>query len=444
MATLTKAGAFAPSGPGEEIFPGRAGEDQRPHRNEAADWHGPGAAEQVRRGFSWHTLVWALVFPPKRHRIALTLPGLFLMVLAIGIGSAAYNTASNILFITLSLLLACLLLSGLLSWFNFMGVCWRLRPAGAWRAGHETLVTVEAQNRKKWLPTYSLWFELSTRPRHLPAGENPDLKMKMREILAAAEKQVTRGRIHLRERIEAGGDTTVDWVVRPDRRGEAVVALLAAGSLFPFGFLRKSIGTGRQLPVLVWPAQVEYRWSGATAAPAGGLSGRRTVRAGSGNDLLALRQYAPGDSHRLIHWKASARLGKLMLRQFAAESHDGYLLRLDTPAAVWSRPEQFELLCSFAGTLAEDLFAAGRLRGIYVNGGPLLETRRVRDLEALFDALAGLQPVPDRGGSPDRPAGGGGPPPRPDQSASRNLMTFAPDGARGVAAFVDGRQTASA
>ena len=39
--------------------------------------------------------------------------------------------------------LACLLLSGLLSWFNFMGICWRLRPASAWRAGHETLVTVE-------------------------------------------------------------------------------------------------------------------------------------------------------------------------------------------------------------------------------------------------------------------------------------------------------------
>ncbi|MEJ1974381.1 MAG: hypothetical protein WDM96_18585 [Lacunisphaera sp.] len=91
------------------------------------------------RKFSWHRLVWTLVFPKRRHRIALTIPGLFLMGLALGIGTAAYNTASNILFITLSLLLACLLLSGLLSWFNFMGMSWRLRPPGAWRAGHETL-----------------------------------------------------------------------------------------------------------------------------------------------------------------------------------------------------------------------------------------------------------------------------------------------------------------
>src|SRR5690606_5016601 len=86
------------------------------------DWSGPGARASERRELTWNRVLWALVFPKKRHRIALTLPGVFLMVLAMGIGTAAYNTASNILFITLSLLLACLLLSGLLSWFNFMNL----------------------------------------------------------------------------------------------------------------------------------------------------------------------------------------------------------------------------------------------------------------------------------------------------------------------------------
>jgi len=356
---------------------------------------------------------------------------LFLMALAMGIGTAAYNTASNILFITLSLLLACLLLSGLLSWFNFMGTCWRLRPSGAWRAGHETLVTIEVENRKSWLPSYSLWFELATQPRHLPPPEKPEKEMKMREILAAAEKYVTRGRIFLRERLEPRGAATLDWGVKPTRRGEAVVELGAVGSLFPFGFLRKNIGTALKQSVLVWPAQVEYQWTGAVSDHAG-ASGQRTARAGTGEDLLALRKYEQGDSHRLIHWKASARLGKLMIRQFAAESHDGYVLRLDTPAAVWTRPEQFELLCSFVGTLGEDLYAGGRLRGITVNGGPLLETRRIRDLEAVLDELARLQPVAEPG-----TASG-------DWGAAKNVITFAPEGARGVIAHVDGRQTASA
>ena len=65
-----------------------------------------------------------------------------------------------------------------------------------------------------------------------------------------------------------------------------------------------------------------------------------------------------------------------MVRQFAAESHDGYVLWVDAPAEVWTRPEQFELLCSLAGTMAEDLFTAGRLRGLCVNDAPLREVRR--------------------------------------------------------------------
>lgn len=397
----------------------------------AADWQGPGARDLRRRVFAWRTLLWSLVFPPRRHRISLTVPGLFLTGLAIGIGTAAYNTASNILFITLSLLLACLLLSGLLSWFNFMGIRWRVRPQGPWRAGHEALVTVEVANGKNWLPTYSLWFELATQPRHPPPPEKPEQEMRMREILAAAEKHVTRGRIFLRERLEPQGAASLDWGVKPARRGEAVVELGAVGSLFPFGFLRKNIGTALKLPVLVWPAQVEYRWKSAGAAHAGS-SGRRTARAGTGDDLLALRKYESGDSHRLIHWKASARLGQLMLRQFAAESHDGYVLRIDPPAAVWTRPAQFELLCSFAGTLAEDLYALGRLRGVTINGGPLVETRRLRDLEALLDALARLQPMGEPGAGSR------------EQGAIKNVITFAPEGAHGVTAYVDGHQTASA
>jgi uncharacterized protein (DUF58 family) len=407
------------------------------------DWHGPGA-DGRRRRFKWSTLLWTLVFPPRRHRISPTVPGLFLMAVSMGIGTAAYNTASNILFITLSLLLACLLLSGLLSWFNFAGVCWRVLPQGPWRAGHEALVAVEVENRKSWLPTYSLWFEVATQPRLAPAPGKPEKELRVREILAAAEKIVTRGRLFIRERIEPRGETKLDWVVKPQQRGEAVVELGAVGSLFPFGFLKKNIGVALRHHVLVRPAQVDYRWAGAVAAQAGS-QGRRTARAGAGDDLLALRKYNQGDSHRLIHWKASARLGQLMIRQFAAESHDGYVLRLDTPAGVWTQPEQFELLCSLAGTMAEDLFAAGRLRGVSLNGRPLLETRQLRDVEAFLDELARLQPVAEGGGdSPNRPPGGWGQPPLPVQSFSRNVITFAPEGARGVAAYVDGQQTASA
>jgi uncharacterized protein (DUF58 family) len=438
MAAAAQAGTVAPNVP---LAIAQAVEDRRPRRPDPALWDGPGAPARARQPFDWHVLLWLMIFPKKRHRIALTVPGLFLMGLAMGIGTAAYNTASNILFITLSLLLACLLLSGLLSWFNFMGTCWRLRPAGPWRAGHDTLVTVEVRNRKRWLPTYSLWFELATQPRRIPESESTGTELKMREILAAAEKYITRGRLHLRERIEAGGSIALDWNVKPARRGEAVVDLVGVGSLFPFGFLRKHIGTELRHHVLVWPAQIEYQWASATVMR-GGAQGRRTARAGIGDDLLALRKYEQGDSHRLIHWKASARIGRLLVRQFAAESHDGYVLRLDTPSTVWTRPEQFELLCSFAATMAEDLFAAGRLRGVLLNGGALRETRRVRDVEAWLDDLARLEPGSHVRGEPDSTPGGGIP--STIKNSTHNVITFTPEGVRGVIAHVDGRKAASA
>lgn len=404
-------------------------------------WHGPGARAAERRSLNWHSLLWMLVFPKKRHRIALTVPGLFLMVLAMGIGTAAYNTASNILFITLSLLLACLLLSGLLSWFNFMDLSWRLRPQGAWRAGHETLVTVEVRNGKRWLPSYSLWFELATQPRRIPEPENRGRELKLKEILAAAEKHITRGRVDLRERIEPGRTVTLEWGVKPARRGEALVELASVGSLFPFGFLRKNLGTEARQPVLVWPAQIEYTWSGGTVAHSG-ASGQRTARAGAGDDLRALRRYQQGDSHRLIHWKASARLGRLMIRQFAAESHDGFVLNLDTDANRWTRPEQFEVLCSLAGTMAEDLFAAGRLRAVSLNGGPWREIRRLRDVEAWLDDLARLAPVTV--GAPANPPASRAEVGAAPSKHNQNVITFAPEGAHGVAAHVNGHKTASA
>jgi|GEM_PF-170448 len=409
-------------------------------------WQGPGAPDRPRRGIDWKTLLWFLVFPPKRHHISMTMPGFFLMGVSMGIGTAAYNTASNILFITLSLLLACLLLSGLLSWFNFMGVSWRLPPAGPWRAGHDTLISVQVKNGKQWLPTYGLWFDFITypTPREMTTGEETALKV--REVLKAFEKSVIHGRVALRERLEPKGEMAVEWGYRPEQRGVAVLALAGVGSLFPFGFLRKSMGAGYKQTVLVWPASIEYQWRSGAAVQAGGQQGRRTARAGGGEDLLALRKYSQGDSHRLIHWKASARLGQMMVRQFAAESRDGFTLRLDTPAQVWKRPEQFEVLCSLAATMAEELFSSGRLQGVSINGGPVRDTRKVRDVEAFLDDLARLQPGDESDGeaSPRRheiSRSAGTPPPL---KKTRNVITFAPEGARGVTAYVDGNPTASA
>ena len=259
-------------------------------------------------------------------------------------------------------------------------------------------------------------------------------------MLAKAEAAVTRGRLALRSRLEPEGEVRLEWGCKPEKRGVLRVELAGVGSLFPFGFLKKEIGTELSAEAVVWPAPVEYRRHAVISArrPAGG---ERVARAGTGGDLHALRRYAVGDSHRLIHWKASARTQTLLVRQFAAESAEGFSLWLRTDAGVWTRPEQFELLVSFCASLAEDLFRAGRLTGVAIDADAPMPVRRVHDVEAFLDRLATVRCAEDGGRRTEN--GARTAEERNEGRGRKNVMTFVPDGARGVVAMVDGERAAS-
>jgi uncharacterized protein (DUF58 family) len=406
----------------------------------ASDWHGLGGGSGRGR-FRWSALLWQLVFPQTGHRILPTTSGAVLICLALGVGIAAYNSANNILFITLSLLLACLILSGVLSWLNFRRLQWRLQLAPPFRAEQETLVALELRNGKRFLPTYGIWFDLlASAPRANSQASAPRAKKtperSVREVLAAVEKGRTRRRLFLRGRLDAGGEGRLEWIFKPQRRGIQRIAVEGVGSRFPFGFLRKQIGVRLRREVIVWPAPVAYRRHGALSARPQ-AAGEHVAKAGSEGDLLALRKYAAGDSHRLIHWKASARVGQLLVRQFASQKQEAFSIWLQTSGDRWPRAEQFELLLAFAGSLAEDLFRAGALMSVTLNDRAPRAVRRVRDLEAFLDELAVLQPREVTEPVVATPETGG------EQRGRKHLLTFAPDGPRGVCAFVDGQKAAS-
>jgi len=362
-----------------------------------------------------------------------------LIALAFGLGIAAYNSASNILFIALSILLASLIFSGVLSWLNLSRVSWTMDVEPPFRAGKETAVGLELRNAKGFVPTYALWFEFAAvavqtgepaRPESTITGKGID----WRAALAKVSETEAIGKAHLRDRLDSGGAARLEWRFTPARRGVLRIELRGVGSLFPFGFLKKLTGTDQKREVIVWPAPGEYRR--LAAGEARRPSGDQVLKqAGSGGDLLALRRYEQGDSHRLIPWKASARTGKLLVRKVAAESTEAYSMWLRTDAEMWPRPEQFELFVSFAATLAEDLFRAGRLHEAAIDGDPGLPVRGIADLEAFLDRLAEIGPCASGSRETRLSAGGAG---------RRSLLTFAPDGLHGVAAYADGIKAAAA
>ncbi len=366
---------------------------------EAAEgWFGPGGARSRQRwhGFSWHELLWGLLLPEKRQRVLPTVAGMVLLLVTVAIGLGAYNTGNNILFITLALLLSSLVLSGVLSWLNFSGTEWRLLLAPPFRAGQAAEVVVELRNRKRLLPTYALWFDLEAR--------------------ASAAST----RLFLHGRLDLGATERLAWSFRPVRRGRETLVLSGVGSQFPFGFLSKTAGAVVRREVLVWPARVACRFTGAVAARFQ-LESEEVPKPGTGSDLLGLRQYRLGDSHRHIHWKASARMRQLLVRQNATEGASTFALWLDSTAAQWPRAEQFELLCSLAGTLAEDLFRLGRLESLTLDGEAPLLIRSVRDLETWLDRLAVLEPH----ATPVR---------RTVPRVRGALVTFVAEGERGICA----------
>jgi uncharacterized protein (DUF58 family) len=407
-----------------------------------AGWSGPGAKKR-RKKFRWSELVWALVWPRSGERIVPTVSGVILIALCFGLGTAAYNSSSNILFITLSLLLACLILSGVLSWLNLSRVAWRLDVQPPLRAGQTATAGLALRNGKKFLPTYGLWFEWTARPLADPAagakaestvtGKGIDV----RAILKKVEAETVRGQTALRERLEPRGETRLDWSFAPARRGRMRVELAGVGSLFPFGFLKKYVGTELRADVVVWPAAIEYRRLAIAGARRAGGEEQR-ARAGGGGDLLALRRYAEGDSHRLIHWKASARTQQLLVRQFTAESSQGYAVWVRTDAALWPRAEQFEVLVSFAATLVEDLFRGGQLQTLALDGEAPVVVRHVRDLESWLDRLAVAE---FKAEGSER--GGATPTTGTAVASGRNVLTFAPEGGLGVAALINGQRLAA-
>jgi uncharacterized protein (DUF58 family) len=67
-------------------------------------------------------------------------------------------------------------------------------------------------------------------------------------------------------------------------------------------------------------------------------SGRPGRSRGEGSDLRELREHQPGDPFRRIAWKASARRGVLLVRDFEREERDVIWLVLQASVDLWSGP----------------------------------------------------------------------------------------------------------
>ena len=74
----------------------------------------------------------------------------------------------------------------------------------------------------------------------------------------------------------------------------------------------------------------------------------------------AIREYVPGDGQRHIHWKSTAKTGRLMVRQFEETRRARMAVLLGTNPLEFASADEFELAVSVAGSLGSRAIRDGR------------------------------------------------------------------------------------
>ena len=150
-------------------------------------------------------------------------------------------------------------------------------------------------------------------------------------------------------RLRPGRDTTVDYPVPTTRRGVVPIGPLKVSRRDPFGLVTGARSHGGTTQVWVHPRS--YPLAAVPAGVARSLDGR-VDRVPHGTITFdTLREYVVGDELRRVHWRTSAKVGELMVREQLDTSLPKLVVLLDDRASSHPDPETFESACEAAASV---------------------------------------------------------------------------------------------
>jgi uncharacterized protein (DUF58 family) len=238
--------------------------------------------------------------PPRRLKF--TREGKFFVGITLGVGFAAINTANNLLYLLLGMLLALIVVSGIMSELSLRDLTVVRRLPLRAQVGRAHLVEIEVFNHKSRIPSYAIEVE------DLRSGQPADkrcffLKISPRSAQVAAYRRT------------------------PARRGRDSHVGFRIATRFPFGLFEKSREVRAEGELIIYPAIDVVR---LTPAPVGRAPGSdQTMARGHGEEFVGLKPMRPGDDPRDVHWRKSAAAGQLVLRERACESRPDVTLTMD-------------------------------------------------------------------------------------------------------------------
>lgn len=210
-------------------------------------------------------------------------------------------------------------LAMLVSWFNLRQLDIRRLVPPHVHAMDDFLIQLEVRNRKPWMDSFALEIEDSL----LPYAN--------RGLLASW--------------VRAQGLCRMEFNTRLVKRGIMREASVTVTSSFPFGLCQ--VADRRRLPApmaiypkVVTPSSLEHHYDSDYME--GMNEGHRTQD--FSGDFHGIREFQAGDPMKSIHWPATARAGKVMMREMDQPMPERYSIVFHSycPKASFIWPDAFE------------------------------------------------------------------------------------------------------
>jgi uncharacterized protein (DUF58 family) len=315
----------------------------------------------------------------------------FLFVLLVILTLVAVQTGRRLMFTLVYLLGGTLVLSFLWSWLNLQWLTIsRVTQSQRAQAGKPFEERFIVRNNSR-LP--KLWLELrdfSTLPGHRAS-----------RVVNSLPGNHARG-----------------WAVKviARKRGRYRLGPLRILTGDPFGLFKLSRDLAQTASIVVYPAVVELS---RFAPPLGEMIGGESIQRRTHHitpNVSGIRDYVPGDSFNRIHWKSSARTGRLIVKEFEEDPTaniwvvlDGYhQFHVDAttiedegiaePAVLHLSehrhtldPSTEEYAVTIAASLAQYFLTRNRSLGLIVHGQErevLPPDRGLRQLTKVLESLA--------------------------------------------------------
>ncbi len=305
--------------------------------------------------------------PPRRLKF--TREGKFFVGITLGVGFAAINTANNLLYLLLGMLLALIVVSGIMSELSLRDLTVVRRLPLRAQVGRAHLVEIEVYNHKLHIPSYAIEVE------DLRAGQPADkrcffLKISPQSAQVAAYRRTPAHR---------GRDTHVGFRI---------------ATRFPFGLFEKSREVPADGELIIYPAVDPVQ----LPAPASGRSpgADSVVGRGHGEEFFGLKMMRPGEDPRDVHWRKTAAVGQMVMRERARETRPDVVLNLDTKRPASAGDEWlagFERSIRDVASRAVAHLKRGDRVAVVTTTGGLTRGDRSLGADPLLRYLALLEPV---------------------------------------------------